>query len=97
EDGIRDFHVTGVQTCALPIYKYLTLTVSTNMRLLRSLVCFCHRCTDYIMYIKFALMNECDATNIGHLRRLLLRSLVFLPQMHGLYNVNMIYKICTDE
>src|SRR5690606_39999903 len=25
EDGIRDFHVTGVQTCALPIYivKYL--------------------------------------------------------------------------
>src|SRR5690606_9422594 len=26
EDGIRDFHVTGVQTCALPIYqKYLSL------------------------------------------------------------------------
>src|SRR5690606_40399905 len=23
EDGIRDFHVTGVQTCALPIYEYL--------------------------------------------------------------------------
>src|SRR5690606_37463580 len=23
EDGIRDFHVTGVQTCALPIYKAL--------------------------------------------------------------------------
>src|SRR5690606_18500417 len=22
-DGIRDFHVTGVQTCALPIYQYL--------------------------------------------------------------------------
>src|SRR5690606_40942717 len=22
EDGIRDFHVTGVQTCALPIWKY---------------------------------------------------------------------------
>src|SRR5690606_18533914 len=22
EDGIRDFHVTGVQTCALPIYFY---------------------------------------------------------------------------
>src|SRR5690606_41140121 len=22
EDGIRDFHVTGVQTCALPIYGY---------------------------------------------------------------------------
>src|SRR5690606_41094240 len=23
EDGIRDFHVTGVQTCALPIYNGL--------------------------------------------------------------------------
>src|SRR5690606_25879619 len=23
EDGIRDFHVTGVQTCALPIFRYL--------------------------------------------------------------------------
>src|SRR5690606_40071885 len=22
EDGIRDFHVTGVQTCALPIFQY---------------------------------------------------------------------------
>src|SRR5690606_40541040 len=22
EDGIRDFYVTGVQTCALPIYEY---------------------------------------------------------------------------
>src|SRR5690606_6670589 len=22
EDGIRDFHVTGVQTCALPIYQF---------------------------------------------------------------------------
>src|SRR5690606_40970744 len=22
EDGIRDFHVTGVQTCALPIYSH---------------------------------------------------------------------------
>src|SRR5690606_41148151 len=22
EDGIRDFHVTGVQTCALPIYAH---------------------------------------------------------------------------
>src|SRR5690606_39427800 len=22
EHGIRDFHVTGVQTCALPIYKF---------------------------------------------------------------------------
>src|SRR5690606_39451050 len=25
EDGIRDFHVTGVQTCALPIYRVAIL------------------------------------------------------------------------
>src|SRR5207302_3852222 len=24
EDGIRDFHVTGVQTCALPIFKNIS-------------------------------------------------------------------------
>src|SRR5690606_40619349 len=27
EDGIRDFHVTGVQTCALPISKWKFQTV----------------------------------------------------------------------
>src|SRR5690606_41176139 len=30
EDGIRDFHVTGVQTCALPIYVFLP-TVAVTM------------------------------------------------------------------
>src|SRR5690606_39882963 len=32
EDGIRDFHVTGVQTCALPIYfdKALAEQVDTS-------------------------------------------------------------------
>src|SRR5690606_39565863 len=30
EDGIRDFHVTGVQTCALPICKFCTLYFSRN-------------------------------------------------------------------
>src|SRR5690606_40794819 len=38
EDGIRDFHVTGVQTCALPIYSQspvssLLLRSSPSMRL----------------------------------------------------------------
>src|SRR5690606_39878450 len=28
EDGIRDFHVTGVQTCALPIYPRYLETIS---------------------------------------------------------------------
>src|SRR5690606_41117257 len=26
EDGIRDFHVTGVQTCALPIFDHQSLS-----------------------------------------------------------------------
>src|SRR5690606_41078873 len=35
EDGIRDFHVTGVQTCALPIYASLTASLNTLGELLR--------------------------------------------------------------
>src|SRR5690606_40369091 len=31
EDGIRDFHVTGVQTCALPIWRR-SLTVQEEWR-----------------------------------------------------------------
>src|SRR5690606_39309241 len=30
EDGIRDFHVTGVQTCALPIYCSQLIDVTDN-------------------------------------------------------------------
>src|SRR5690606_16494068 len=30
EDGIRDFHVTGVQTCALPISGVARLSLSTG-------------------------------------------------------------------
>src|SRR5690606_40348224 len=32
EDGIRDFHVTGVQTCALPILALGTLVVEAALR-----------------------------------------------------------------
>src|SRR5690606_40277400 len=32
EDGIRDFHVTGVQTCALPIFPLLPLDSSPGRR-----------------------------------------------------------------
>src|SRR5690606_40375076 len=31
EDGIRDFHVTGVQTCALPISKPLWLPCTRSL------------------------------------------------------------------
>src|SRR5690606_41122141 len=34
EDGIRDFHVTGVQTCALPISSQLTGMPETARRIL---------------------------------------------------------------
>src|SRR5690606_39382971 len=34
EDGIRDFHVTGVQTCALPIYKRANSVLSYSLNLL---------------------------------------------------------------
>src|SRR5690606_39749382 len=30
EDGIRDFHVTGVQTCALPISPYVKFILATT-------------------------------------------------------------------
>src|SRR5690606_40890691 len=30
EDGIRDFHVTGVQTCALPIYKWPMMSLGNT-------------------------------------------------------------------
>src|SRR5690606_40036318 len=32
EDGIRDFHVTGVQTCALPIYKENWSQAGTDLK-----------------------------------------------------------------
>src|SRR5690606_39785855 len=31
EDGIRDFHVTGVQTCALPIFLYGVMAINANI------------------------------------------------------------------
>src|SRR5690606_40551766 len=37
EDGIRDFHVTGVQTCALPIWPMATAAVRARTRIRRLL------------------------------------------------------------
>src|SRR5690606_41195223 len=34
EDGIRDFHVTGVQTCALPIYREVLVEPQDDARAL---------------------------------------------------------------
>src|SRR5690606_39627777 len=41
EDGIRDFHVTGVQTCALPISSSRLLTTLTPPALPRPPACTC--------------------------------------------------------
>src|SRR5690606_40018102 len=38
EDGIRDFHVTGVQTCALPIFTSCTNTSNPTLLLGAGLV-----------------------------------------------------------
>src|SRR5205807_5503445 len=37
EDGIRDYKVTGVQTCALPIYQGNTVTSSTPQKFVSNL------------------------------------------------------------
>src|SRR5690606_40739181 len=37
EDGIRDFHVTGVQTCALPIYPE---AIETTRRVLGDVITY---------------------------------------------------------
>src|SRR5690606_40052409 len=37
EDGIRDFHVTGVQTCALPIYRVWHVATRAPVALLFTL------------------------------------------------------------
>src|SRR5690606_39753461 len=41
EDGIRDFHVTGVQTCALPIFSLVPkkVTACEYTRSLASVIC----------------------------------------------------------
>src|SRR5690606_40438614 len=42
EDGIRDFHVTGVQTCALPIWTWTALGAAPNaVQVLCELIAAC--------------------------------------------------------
>src|SRR5699024_11947700 len=40
EDGIRDRNVTGVQTCALPIYLSLIHTVCSNKWISKGEICY---------------------------------------------------------
>src|SRR5690606_41160710 len=41
EDGIRDFHVTGVQTCALPIFEKELLSELKNISSSLSIIAGC--------------------------------------------------------
>src|SRR5690606_40279873 len=49
EDGIRDFHVTGVQTCALPIYSALIYTKEGIIQSLKN--------NEVVMYHRFLLTS----------------------------------------
>src|SRR5258706_1141393 len=40
EDGIRDWSVTGVQTCALPIYQWTNYVFSYDFKEIHSYDCF---------------------------------------------------------
>src|SRR5690606_39701877 len=55
EDGIRDFHVTGVQTCALPIFKQVMIELDPS---------FDERTLGYSKFSRFLI----EAANRGCLR-----------------------------
>src|SRR5690606_1844535 len=62
EDGIRDFHVTGVQTCALPIFSY---TVSVIFVILGvGIGLFIPSLNTVIQWIVSALFGAYTASNV---------------------------------
>src|SRR5690606_40567782 len=56
EDGIRDFHVTGVQTCALPIYIIVIDWISGG----RCSICYSGGAGSWVW------MGYCDWTSHWH-------------------------------
>src|SRR5690606_40889311 len=82
EDGIRDFHVTGVQTCALPIYNviqfYIILvpgTLGQNGRL-------CNEVEHGIGYGTVARCMQHLINQLGQIRRVVARQLAFRKHKH---------------
>src|SRR5690606_40518674 len=62
EDGIRDFHVTGVQTCALPIFSIMAnLPIDRERLALRAVV---HSASEG-GYIDNAGRGETDVNRVG--------------------------------
>src|SRR5690606_40401702 len=68
EDGIRDFHVTGVQTCALPIYILCELAHDVAEQLTED-----QRFSDPELKAQRN-PGEINATVLQNLRQILLRS-----------------------
>src|SRR5690606_5563128 len=75
EDGIRDFHVTGVQTCALPIYtvtKYVIrlIFLAFYFILVRGglIYRFCIKCLVFLISLLYLCRPYCsDYRRIEHL------------------------------
>src|SRR5690606_41157036 len=69
EDGIRDFHVTGVQTCALPIYRLVnSLLYCTGTRFRfsdgRRAALNERYCQEFAIY-KFFSRNDCRELSLA--------------------------------
>src|SRR5690606_39715621 len=64
EDGIRDFHVTGVQTCALPISIRAPNSGCVNLRSSRS---------DFMRFPRF-LLNFSKSSSIQTKKRIILKN-----------------------
>src|SRR5690606_40280843 len=58
EDGIRDFHVTGVQTCALPIYDSAEAALRSNQSALKAAQAQLANANEQLSYT--ALVSEAD-------------------------------------
>src|SRR5688500_19944032 len=62
EDGIRDYKVTGVQTCALPILPARSFTASAGMIFLQVIPARSADFDRFLAYVRDALAKTTDAT-----------------------------------
>src|SRR5690606_24240246 len=58
EDGIRDFHVTGVQTCALPICYTLGTTLVMHSNFIHNKATFSHEVIHIYQYYDYNFLNS---------------------------------------
>src|SRR5690606_39669952 len=70
EDGIRDFHVTGVQTCALPIYRlenlgFFNAEVVSDTSITNRKATVTYTATPHIIYRINSVTFEVDSSELG--------------------------------